>query len=411
MHALADHLKLRRKEILATWRRLASADPMLTSADHLSRLTFYNHIPDTLDVLDQSLRGTSRRSNAAEAAEHGSQRWQQGYALTELVREFTHLHLCLLRETEDFAARLPAGQHHAIAQARELVALAIHDAVTTSIARYSELQQAEAAGRLRALEAAVSGFDASERARGDALRAASHDLRGGLGIVSSSADLLALAGLSDELRDMALHRMRRGLGSLTGMLADLADLSRLEAGQERRQLGRFDAARTLVDLGTAARATAEQKGLYLELSGPDVLEVHGDEGKVRRIAQNLLVNALKYTSEGGVTLTWGVSSPKAWELSITDTGPGLPSASGAPLTRELKAATEAAHEVEGDAPDLPPMRARQVPARPPAESGEGIGLSIVKRLCELLDASLELDSSPGRGTRFRIRFPRALQGR
>ena len=82
----------------------------------------------------------------------------------------------------------------------------------------------------------------------------------------------------------------------------------------------------------------------------------------------------------------------------------------------LKDATEAARETEetADAADLAPLTADPAPtltsessARNRVPRGEGIGLSIVKRLCELLDASIELQSAPGQGTTFRVVFPRS----
>ena len=132
---------------------------------------------------------------------------------------------------------------------------------------------------------------------------------------------------------------------------------------------------------------------------------HGDAVKIRRIVQNLVLNAVKFTRDGGITVSWGDSDPhdhKRWVLSVSDTGPGFHSESGKPLAQALTSTAEAA--TAAPAPSSPePARSDRSTV---AEAGEGIGLSIVKRLCELLDASIEMKSVANVGTMFRILFPR-----
>jgi len=168
------------------------------------------------------------------------------------------------------------------------------------------------------------------------------------------------------------------------------------------------------------RGVAIERGLSLKADGPASLPVEGDAIKTRRIAQNLLLNALKYTQQGGVTVTWGDSradDPQRWMMSIEDTGPGYHAGPGAPFAAAIEEATEESRQVQqttnpettgsnGIAKRTVPVK--MVPDDRPVhqEQGEGIGLSIVKRLCELLDAALEIESSPGRGTVFRVILPR-----
>ena len=158
---------------------------------------------------------------------------------------------------------------------------------------------------------------------------------------------------------------------------------------------------------------ARERGLYLNLEGPNSLPVEGDAGKVRRILQNLVLNAVKYTTTGGVTVSVGEEGPGSLWLKIKDTGPGLLGGPGSPLARDLKEATASAREsdesaAKGESSHVLPSPSSATVRQPPRQqSGEGIGLSIVKRLCELLDASLELASSADAGTTFRIVFPRS----
>ncbi len=133
------------------------------------------------------------------------------------------------------------------------------------------------------------------------------------------------------------------------MLDDVMNLARLQAGQEHLEIKQFDAARLLRELCEEMHAQAEERDLYLEADGPAALIVEGDAVKVRRIAQNLLINALKYTRAGGVTVEWGDSKENdsdRWMFSVHDTGPGFHAGPGAPLVSALKAATVASHDID-----------------------------------------------------------------
>jgi len=207
------------------------------------------------------------------------------------------------------------------------------------------------------------------RERGELLRSTSHDLRGNFGIIQGAATLLDMAK-TDEERGQMLAMLQRNLRQATQMLTELMDFSRLESGQEQRHLGLFDVADLLGKLVESVQPLADERGLRLQSEGDETLLVEGDAVKVNRIAQNLLLNALKYTLKGGVTVRWGTEPiTDRWQLTITDTGPGLP--------EENQSA-----------------------------SGEGIGLAIVRQLCDLLDGQLEVDSQAGVGTRFQVSFPR-----
>ena len=196
------------------------------------------------------------------------------------------------------------------------------------------------------------------------------------------------------------------------------DQARLEAGHERRQITHFDVAAVLKEFCDTTRPLAAEKELFLVAKGSTPLMVEGDAAKIQRIVQNLVLNALKVTERGGVKVTWEPSDNERrpqWSLCIQDTGPGFKRGAANPLERALKRATDEAHEVEKKnlAPVQPNPQADSAPTlasltllRGQVPAGEGIGLSIVKRLCEMLDASLELESSEGEGTTFRIVFPR-----
>jgi len=197
------------------------------------------------------------------------------------------------------------------------------------------------------------------------------------------------------------------------------DQARLEAGHERRQIATFDVAAMLKEFCDATRPVAADKGLFLVAKGETPLLVDGDAQKIQRIVQNLVLNALKVTESGGVKVTWDARDDEGhpqWTLCVQDTGPGFKHGASTPIARVLKQATDEGHEIEQRNRDTlsaipsvdsaPTMASQTAQSAAGAPAGEGIGLSIVKRLCEMLDASLELESSPGEGTTFRMIFPR-----
>jgi signal transduction histidine kinase len=202
----------------------------------------------------------------------------------------------------------------------------------------------------------------------------------------------------------------RNVTSLHHLLEDVTSLARLQAGQELRRIEPLDVSPIMQQLCEGIRPLAQQHHLFLRCDGPPGFATEGDAIKIRRIAQNLVLNAVKFTREGGITVSWGDSDandPKRWMLLIQDTGPGFPISGSAPLTGALASKPQTTGAGGGRAPfpsgdEVKGVsgQAQQLPA------GEGIGLSIVKRLCDMLNATVEVKSEPSVGTTFQIRFPR-----
>jgi signal transduction histidine kinase len=426
--ALADHLAAQRNEILSKWRIAVDADPELTTASTITRNQFIDHIPAVLDAFENRLRAenAAERSRAisdekAFAAEHGLHRWQQGYNLPETMCEWGHLHLVLLHELERYANHHPELLSSVIGAARRALVRLCSDGVCASAARYASLQQAEAAARVRDLEAALEQLRSLEQQRSEAWREAAHDLRGSAHVISNVSAALARSkeGLSPSKQGMFSDILRRGVSSLNQLLTDLMDQARLEAGQDKRTLSEFDVSALFKEFCESMRPLAAERNLFLKAEGPVPLLVESDPVKVGRILQNLVLNALKVTERGGIRISWEESGSEVrpqWMLCVQDTGPGFKGGGASPLEKALKQATVEAQSVEeraesehqasvptDPAPTLPSQSVRYSQQLP---SGEGIGLSIVKRLCEVLDAGLELETAEGQGTTFRVTFPR-----
>ncbi|HYX75331.1 MAG TPA: HAMP domain-containing sensor histidine kinase [Steroidobacteraceae bacterium] len=414
---LARHLAIQRQVILRAWQRAVEADPELIASSSLARTQFTDHIPQLLAAFERRLlaRDPLEKEVALEeqiisAAEHGVHRWQQGYNQREAIREWGHLQYCLLNELENYARAHPEVQDTVMPIARRALVRLCSEGVCESASSYERLQRTEAASRVRELEWAMLQLQRLERQRAEIWREAAHDLRGTVGVVANASSALLHPSADDPQRAAASRMLQRSIESLRTLLSDMMDLARLEAGQEQLRVARFNAAALLREHCDTVRSFAQKRGLFLKVEGPEALWAEGDAAKVHRIAQNLVLNALNVTQRGGVSVIWAerdVSDVEQWLLCVQDTGPGFQAGSpAAPLENAVLEATAEAQQAEPDAQPAPTLGSQTDPDTPRDAGGEGIGLSIVKRLCELLDASLEMETSPGKGTTFRVVFPR-----
>lgn len=423
LSALAAHLLEHRDAILDAWRAYGDVVPGRNIAASLSRAQFNDHIPAVLDSLSQSLRSWPKetttmaaQTEADKVADHGVQRWQQGYSLAEVLREWGYLQLCVAAELERYASEHPSLEPSVMPNARLIWAQLCADGVTSSATQYGRLQQSESAGHVDALERALAALHTIEQSRAEAWRIAAHDLRGSVTVVKGAAMLNASGAALPELeRAEVAEMLSKGVSSLNDLLNDLLSLARLEAGHEHRTVTTFDAAVLLRDFCTASQAAATDRGLFLKMDGPSTLMVEGDKPKVLRILQNLLLNAVKYTERGGISVSWGLDTTRdteRWTLSVQDTGPGLDDTPFMEIAQQLHDATaiadvarEASTDRRRDMAGATTVTSGTESTSQGAPPGEGVGLSIVKRLCELLEGSLELATKPGHGSTFRVILP------
>jgi len=426
LSALITHLNDRRNTILQRWRDLTENAAENTIASSLTTLQFNDHIPGVLDAFADRLRAwpdgqsqLEQKHEKDQVIEHGVLRWQQGYPLCELTREWGHLQMSMVQELDSYGQTHPRLETEVMPVARREWGQLCWESISDSAAQYWRLHLTEAAGHDQELEQALITMNDLERARALAWREAAHDLKGSMSVVTIASSVLDGREVSEPLRQEICHLLQQSVTSLHELLNDLMCLARLDARLEDRKIASFDAGVMLTDFCETSLALAEARSLHLTMSGPTSLKVQGDRAKVRRILQNLLLNALKYTESGGVTVLWGAGKSQLtpeWMFSVQDTGPGLDLGPGAPLARHVSSATQIAQAVEephalngslgalNSSPSVPvPAWSRMLP--PSALPGEGVGLSIVKRLCELLEANLELETSPGKGTTFRVVLP------
>ncbi len=404
---LGSYLSGRQAAVLVAWQTAIKRDPKLTTGDALPRVQLLDHIPAVLALFVRELRtAAGDPAISAEHAEgpataHGLQRWRQGYDLREVTRELGKLNECVIGELDAYTEAHSQVSHAAVATARRIWSALTSTTIEQSVGQYFELAQREAAGQVKDLESALEEVTRLEEQRAELWRQAAHDLRGNLGVVANATVALTHTGLQDPSRDDFVRILMRNVTSLHHLLEDVTSLARLQAGHEQARIEALDVSPIMQQLCEGIRPLAQEHHLFLRCDGPPGFAAEGDAIKIRRIAQNLILNAVKFTRQGGITVSWGDSDAndvKRWMLVIQDTGPGFPSGAVAPLASALS-----------NTPTVPSDAAASggragAPARD--DTGEGIGLSIVKRLCDMLNATVEVKSVRGAGTTFQIRFPR-----
>jgi len=418
---IVRYLFSRREAILANWRVACEKDPALAKIILLSREEFNNLLPVILNILEQRLLGEPVEADlAATAQEHGLHRWQKTHALMETIRELNYLTQTLYSELKLFTELYADVGKTVLMHVHDQISLLMQETIYGSVQKYDELQRLQASGRAATLQHAVDQMHQLALHRNEMLRTSSHDLRGSIGIVSSAASLLQMDGLTEQERQQFLDMMSRSLTNVHAILTDLMDLSRLEAGQETLQIEPIDAAQLLSEAVAGAQPMATQKSIILRSDGVPTLNVKTDRIKLRRIIQNLLVYALKCTPcipehPAIVSVSWSAEGDYRWAFSIQDSGPGIrddvtgifsehlrPTAESIGVTTPDEAEPSVA--LPGDLPTIPDTDDFARLSDQSLKSG-GVGLQVVKRLCELLDASMDIESKKGRGTIYRIRLP------
>lgn len=230
----------------------------------------------------------------------------------------------------------------------------------------------------------VALVENANREKSRFLAAASHDLRQPLHAIAMFSGVLQRSALDPDSAQ-TVARLGLSVQLLNQSLDTMLDLSRLDAGAvpTRREAVRVHG--LFLSLHHSFGERAQQQGLQMRFRAPGDLSVLSDPELLARLLGNLIDNALKYTPRGGVLVT---ARPRAGALCIevVDTGIGMAQEHQAQVFDEFVQLGN-------------PQRDRAL--------GLGLGLSIVKRLCSLLEHPLEMHSRPGRGTRFRLWLPPA----
>ncbi|MES2901241.1 MAG: response regulator [Pseudomonadota bacterium] len=248
------------------------------------------------------------------------------------------------------------------------------------------------ATRAAELELERDRAQAANRAKGEFVANMSHELRTPMNAVLGVTHLLAHTELKSEQKKY-LDMIRSSGQSLLGIMNDILDFSKVEAGRMDLALSRFNLADVLAAVATIMSVNAGDKDLELaigvEQDVPRMLI--GDALRLQQVLVNLVGNAVKFTEQGEVKLMVSLQAREGERatllFSVCDTGIGMDERQQARLFMAF---------TQGDS-----STTRRF-------GGTGLGLTISKRLTELMGGTITLDSAPGQGTTFRVVLPLAV---
>lgn len=227
-------------------------------------------------------------------------------------------------------------------------------------------------------------LETADRAKSFFLSTTSHELRTPLGAIIGFSELLtkeAVGSLNQQQRNYAQYIFDSG-NHLLSLVNDILDLSKIEAGKMKLYLELVDLTKFVRSAIPVLQEKFLEKGVSLKVKVPEIpYQVLADQRKLRQILYNLLANALKFTPPGGVVTISANSYPDYICLSIKDSGVGI---SAEEQLRLFQPFVQLNQDNEGT----------------------GLGLAITKRLLELHNGSINVESSVGKGSTFRFQLPR-----
>ncbi|MBS0557839.1 MAG: response regulator [Proteobacteria bacterium] len=222
-------------------------------------------------------------------------------------------------------------------------------------------------------------------AKSEFLATMGHEIRTPMTGVLGMTELLLRTRLDDTQKDYA-QAIRTSGQLMLRLVNDSLDLARIEAGKLQLDIAPFDLRALLRQVQALAQPQAAQRGLAWQLSIEDAAPrwLQGDALRIEQILLNLVNNAIKFTSHGGIELAAMRGADGGIVFRVSDSGPGIAAAERERLFRRFEQA------------DGPQRR-----------SGSGLGLAICRELVARMGGTLELDSAPGRGSTFRVFLPLA----
>lgn len=240
------------------------------------------------------------------------------------------------------------------------------------------------------LRMAKGAAEEANKAKSSFLARMSHELRTPMNAIIGYSEMLMEEaedlGVSDDFVP-DLKRIHTAANQLLGLINDILDLSKIEAGKIELYIERFDIESLLFSVESTAKPLAEKNRNRLIVDqAPDVHQMSSDHTKVRQVLLNLVSNACKFTSDGEVALRVTkevVAARSMFVFSVRDTGIGMRPDQIEKLFEEFTQADSSTTRKYG---------------------GTGLGLAIARRFCQLLGGDVTVESEPGRGSTFTVRL-------
>lgn len=234
----------------------------------------------------------------------------------------------------------------------------------------------------RELEKAKSYAENLLVAREKLMLTITHDIKAPAGSIIGYIDLL-IRLVNDRRQQFYLSNMKSSAQHLLALVTSLLDYHRLEAGKMDLHPVAFNPHELLTDIYNSFLPLAEKKQLQLDFKEklPEALTLEGDPFRIRQIVENLLSNALKFTAAGGITLQAEYHGNQ-FVFSVSDTGCGMTASEQERIFKEFTRLSSAQ-----------------------GQEGFGLGLSITRKLVELLLGKIDIESAPGKGSTFKVSMP------
>jgi PAS domain S-box-containing protein len=238
----------------------------------------------------------------------------------------------------------------------------------------------------QALAAARDAAEAASRAKSAFLANTSHEIRTPLNALLGLTRMARAADLAPERRSQYLDQIHASAKQLAGIISDILDLSKIEAGKIVIESRPFDLRVMLESVHRSSMPMAEARGLTLSLDVDPALPLHviGDELRLQQIVANYVSNAIKFTDRGRVRVEAVRTRGGTVRIAVHDSGPGIAVETQARLFRPFTQADESTTRRYG---------------------GTGLGLSICRELAVLMGGEVGLSSQPGQGSTFWVDLP------
>jgi signal transduction histidine kinase/ActR/RegA family two-component response regulator len=381
--------------IIECWRiRALDEQP---HADRTHERTLLDHLRELLAAIGRSLEADEREGgpHVKQAIQHGLQRWNVGWSLPELVRDYQILRLVLLDFLEDSLAR-PLRSREVMA-----IGLALDEAISASVITYvnnrdeylRELEQDRVQNEKRlqeqveeSLRRQAERLREADRRKNEFLALLGHELRNPLGAMSNALELTKILDIDDPDHQGAQQIVERQLHQMERLVDDLLDIARITRGnvELRREMLSWNA--VMQQAVSAVRPLIDAHGHTLEvrLLGSEVA-FYGDPARLQQVLSNLLINAAKYTPRGGRIVVSAECDGEQILVRVRDSGIGI----GAEMLPRI---FDMFTQVEG--------------ARVHSDGGLGLGLALAQSLVRLHGGTIAAFSDgPGQGSEFVVRLP------
>jgi len=240
------------------------------------------------------------------------------------------------------------------------------------------------------LQQLYRSLEEASRHKSQFLANMSHELRTPLNAILGFSELMldGIYGEPSEKMRSALERIQRNGRHLLGLINDVLDLSKIEAGQLQLSLADYSVEELISGVHTSVESLAAEKNLGLRIAVPAGLPpARGDERRLAQALFNLVGNAIKFTDAGEVRIEVEAKG-KSLQFSVQDTGPGIDEPDQAKIFQEFQQVDNSITKVKG---------------------GAGLGLAIVKRIVEMHGGRIWIVSRIGHGATFSFLIPARLE--